>query len=116
MSSQPHRLGRPVTAPYSLPRALRWSPTASLISVGNGPSPTRVTYALVTEITVPIFVGPTPVPVAAPPAVAEDEVTNGYVPWSMSSIVPCAPSNITLPPPPRILFRRRREVGRASAR
>ena len=22
-----------------------------------------------------------------------DEVTNGYVPWSISSIIPCAPSN-----------------------
>ena len=32
-----------VTAPYSLPRARRFSPAASWISVGNGPSPTRVT-------------------------------------------------------------------------
>ena len=38
-------------------------------------------------------VGGTPVPVQAPPAVALDDVTNGYVPWSISSMVPCAPSN-----------------------
>ena len=50
------------------------------ISVGNGPSPTLVTYAFVTPITVPIFVGPTPVPVTAPPAVADEDVTKGYVP------------------------------------
>ena len=43
-------------------------------------------------------------PVAAPPEVALDEVTNGYVPWSMSSIVPCAPSNITDSPAAIALF------------
>ena len=37
--------------------------------------------------------GGTPEPVQAPPAVVFDEVTNGYVPWSMSRNVPCAPSN-----------------------
>src|SRR2546430_12147493 len=42
-----------------------------------------------------IFVGGTPTPVAAPPEVALEEVTYGYVPWSMSSMVPCAPSNNT---------------------
>ena len=26
-----------------------------------------------------------------------DDVTNGYVPWSMSSSVPCAPSKMTRP-------------------
>ena len=39
--------------------------------------------------------GATPRPVQMPPATVFDDVTNGYVPWSMSSIVPCAPSNIT---------------------
>ena len=33
--------------------------------------------------------------VRAPPASVGDEVTNGYVPWSMSSSVPCAPSSST---------------------
>ena len=37
--------------------------------------------------------GGTPEPVHAPPAVVFDDVTNGYVPWSMSKNVPCAPSN-----------------------
>ena len=40
-----------------------------------------------------IFVGGTPVPMEAPPAEALEDVTNGYVPWSISSMVPCAPSN-----------------------
>ena len=35
---------------------------------------------------------------AAPPAVVFDEVTNGYVPWSISSNAPCAPSNKILSP------------------
>ncbi len=42
-----------------------------------------------------IFVGPTPAPVQAPPAVGLLEVTNGYVPWSMSSSVPWPPSKST---------------------
>ena len=42
--------------------------------------------------------GGTPVPVEAPPAVVLDDVMNGYVPWSMSSMVPWAPSNSTLAP------------------
>lgn len=45
-----------------------------------------------------IFVGPTPVPVQAPPAVGLDEVTKGYVPWSMSSSVPWPPSKRTTLP------------------
>ena len=43
-------------------------------------------------------VGPMPVPVQAAPATGLDEVTNGYVPWSMSSIVPWAPSKSTVCP------------------
>ena len=50
------------------------------ISDGNGPSPTRVTYALETPSTRSIRVGPMPTPVAAPDAIGFDEVTNGYVP------------------------------------
>ena len=40
-------------------------------------------------------VGPIPIPVAAAPAIGFDEVTKGYVPWSRSSSVPCAPSSRT---------------------
>src|SRR6266704_3499887 len=70
----------------------------SAFSVGNGPSPTRVVYAFITPTTRSIRCGGTPEPVQAPPAVVFDEVTNGYVPWSMSRNVPCAPSNkISLP-------------------
>ena len=39
-----------------------------------------------------IFVGPTPAPVQAPPAVGFEDVTKGYVPWSTSSSVPWPPS------------------------
>ena len=46
-SNQPQRRGRPVTAPNSLPRVRSVSPVASSNSVGNGPEPTRVEYALV---------------------------------------------------------------------
>src|SRR5205814_10126302 len=74
-------------------------PTESNNSVGNGPSPTRVQYALVTPMTRSVAVGATPVPMTAPPEVALDDVTNGYVPSSMSSIVPCAPSITTDSPP-----------------
>ena len=42
--------------------------------------------------------GPAPVPVEAEPATGFEEVTNGYVPWSMSSIVAWAPSKRTSPP------------------
>ena len=42
--------------------------------------------------------GPTPVPVQALADTGFEEVTNGYVPWSMSSSVPWAPSKMTLPP------------------
>ena len=41
--------------------------------------------------------GPTPVPTQADAETGLEEVTNGYVPWSMSSSVPCAPSKTTMP-------------------
>ena len=50
---------------------------ASSSSVGKGPSPTRVVYALTTPMTESMRVGPTPVPVQAPPAVGLEEVTKG---------------------------------------
>jgi len=46
-SNQPVRRGRPVVAPNSRPRWRSRSPMSSESSVGNGPSPTRVLYALV---------------------------------------------------------------------
>src|SRR5690606_18282554 len=68
------------------------SPTSQCNSVGNGPEPTRVQYALKIPITLPIFVGATPKPVQVPAVTVLEEVTNGYVPKSTSNIVPCAPS------------------------
>ena len=69
-----------MVTPTSPPIFLRASPSSSNNSVGNGPLPTRVVYALRIPITRVIFVGPTPEPVEAPPAVGLDEVTKGYVP------------------------------------
>jgi hypothetical protein len=76
-SNQPHRRSRPVVTPTSPPALRRNSPYSSNNSVGNGPSPTLVVYALRIPITRPIRVGPIPDPAAAPPAVGEDDVTNG---------------------------------------
>ena len=55
--------------PTSPPVVCRYSPHLSTSSVGNGPAPTRVVYALTIPITRSMRVGPTPVPVQAPPAV-----------------------------------------------
>ena len=55
--------------------------------------------------------GPTPVPVQAAAATGFDEVTNGYVPWSMSSSAPCAPSKITMPVGVEHLVGEARRVG-----
>ena len=54
-----------------------FSPSSSNNSVGKGPLPTRVVYAFTIPITRPIFVGPIPLPVQAPPAVGLLDVTNG---------------------------------------
>src|SRR5262249_24896604 len=74
-SNQPQRRARPAVDPNSFPRAWSPSPTASVNSVGNGPLPTPVVYAVATPSTASILVGPTPVPVEAPPAVELEEVT-----------------------------------------
>src|SRR3954465_4101867 len=97
-SNQPQRRGRPVVVPNSAPTLRSRSPSASSSSVGNGPSPTRVVYALTTAITLSTRVGGMPDPVHAPPAVADDDVTNGYVPWSTSSSVAWPPSSSTVSP------------------
>src|SRR5947208_58355 len=97
-SNQPTRRGRPVVVPNSTPTFARCVPLSSNSSVGNGPAPTRVVYALMTPITWEIRVGGMPDPTHAPPAVGLDEVTNGYVPWSTSSRVAWAPSSSTVSP------------------
>src|SRR5262245_37553499 len=76
-SYQPQRRGRPVTAPYSLPVSRSRFPISPNSSVGNGPSPTRVAYALATPTTRPIAFGGTPRPVQMPPTDALDDVTYG---------------------------------------
>src|SRR5260370_393719 len=96
-SSEPQGVLRPVVAPNSRPRLGSIGANCAS-SVGNAPSPTRVEYAFITPTTRSIRCGGTPVPVQAPPAVVFEEVTYGYVPWSISRNVPCAPSNkICLP-------------------
>ena len=63
--------------PTSPPTLRSRSPIASCSSVGNGPEPTRVVYALRMPITRSNRVGPMPEPTAAPPAVGFELVTNG---------------------------------------
>src|SRR5579884_724800 len=74
-SNQPTRRGRPVVVPYSLPTSRIRSPSASVSSVGNGPYPTRVVYALNTPTVLSTRDGGMPLPVQAPPAVGDDDVT-----------------------------------------
>src|SRR5699024_5314043 len=97
-SNQPTRRGRPVVVPYSRPTSRMWWPSSSNSSVGKGPSPTRDVYALHTPTTFLTCAGPTPQPTVTFPATGLLDVTNGYVPWSTSSMTPCAPSNRTFSP------------------
>src|SRR5512133_2686438 len=85
-SSHPQRRGLPVVAPYSCPLARNSSPVFSDNSVGNGPLPTRVQYALKIPNTSPTLPGAIPSPVQAPAQMVLDEVTKGYDPKSISSI------------------------------
>jgi hypothetical protein len=57
-----------------------FSPSSSSSSVGKGPEPTRVVYALTIPITRPICVGPIPEPVQAPPAVGFDDLFLDQIP------------------------------------
>ena len=66
-----------MVVPNSKPRSVRNSPHSSNSSVGNGPAPTRVVYALTTAMTRSMRFGAMPEPVTAPPLVALDDVTNG---------------------------------------
>ena len=69
------------------------APVSSNNSVGNGPAPTRVQYALKIPNTSPILFGAMPKPVHAPAQTVFEEVTKGYEPKSTSSSDPCAPSH-----------------------
>src|SRR5918997_681124 len=76
-SSQPTLLALPVVVPYSPPTRLMVSAVSSKSSVGIGPSPTLVVYALVTPMTCSMLLGGTPEPTTAPPTVGLEEVTKG---------------------------------------
>ena len=76
-SSHPQRLSLPVVAPYSLPIFLICSPISLTSSVGKGPEPTLVVYALKIPITFFILLGAIPRPEQAPATVVFEEVTNG---------------------------------------
>ena len=76
-SNQPQRRGRPVVEPNSTPTSRNLSPTSSWRSVGKGPPPTRVVYALEMPSTRETCRGGTPAPVPTAPVTTFDEVTNG---------------------------------------
>ena len=86
------RRGRPVVVPYSNPFSRRSSARSPKSSVGYGPAPTRVVYALATPMTDSNLLGARPRPEQTPPSEGLELVTNGYVPKSRSSIVALAPS------------------------
>src|SRR5690606_37585304 len=65
-SIQPQRRGLPVVDPNSFPWRRIRSPSSSSNSVGNGPLPTRVQYALQIPNTSPMCQGAIPSPVQAP--------------------------------------------------
>jgi hypothetical protein len=71
------RRARPVVVPNSPPAERMCSPSWSSSSVGKGPAPTRVAYALAIPQTSSIERGPTPAPTQAAPATGFDDVTNG---------------------------------------
>ena len=64
---------------------------------GTGRRRRACVYAFATPQTSSMSFGPTPAPTHAAPATGFEEVTNGYVPWSMSSSAPWAPSKSTTP-------------------
>src|SRR5258708_27090940 len=76
-SYQPIRRGRPVALPNSSPSLRSASPSLPLISLGNGPPPTRVVYALAIPSTQSSLPGATPAPPTTARAPQFDEVTYG---------------------------------------
>lgn len=83
---------------FGISRAKQNVINTSCNSVGKGPSPTRVVYALTTPRTSPIVCGGIPRPVITPPIEQLLLVTYGYVPKSMSNIAALAPSTSTVLP------------------
>ncbi len=74
-SSHPHLLALPVVAPTSLPEDCSFAPSSSNNSVGKGPLPTLVTYALNIPIICSNLFPGIPRPVLIPPAVQFEDVT-----------------------------------------
>ena len=74
-SIHPTLLALPVVAPNSCPTLAICFPVSLNNSVGNGPLPTRVVYALKIPKTSFILFGAIPKPVQAPAAVVVEEVT-----------------------------------------
>lgn len=66
-SSHPQRRGLLVVVPYSCPCFCKCSPFWSVSSVGSGPSPTLVVYALRMPIVLLMCCGGMPDPIDAPP-------------------------------------------------
>ena len=81
-----------------MPLSRNFCPSSLKSSVGNGPLPTLVQYALNIPKTSPIRRGAIPKPVHAPAHTVFEDVTNGYDPKSISSNDHCAPSAKTEPP------------------
>ena len=79
MSSHPVLLGLPVVVPNSCPMVAMWLPEGSEegISVGKGPLPTLVVYALVTPRQASMWPGCMPAPWLAFALDVTEEVTNG---------------------------------------
>ena len=76
-SNHPQRRGLPVVAPNSFPSFRINSPVSLSNSLGKGPLPTRVQYALKIPITLPIADGGTPNPVHVPAVTVLEDVTKG---------------------------------------
>ena len=78
-SNQPHLLCLLVTVPNSFPFFPIFFPVSFFNSVGKGPSPTLVVYALTIPRTWSSVSGLHPDPENKDPATVFEEVTNGYV-------------------------------------
>ena len=78
MSQRAEPWPRHGTLAVEVPTFRKKLPTSSLSSVGNGPFPTRVVYALTTPIVQSTVRGATPKPVQTPPTVVDEDVTLGW--------------------------------------
>ena len=77
-SNHPVLLGLPVVAPNSFPCFRNHSPSSPKSSVGNGPEPTRVQYALKIPYTLPICLGAIPNPLQTPESVQRNSLALYY--------------------------------------